>query len=218
MGYMKIGIEHHAVLYALLVQAACSVLGEPEGRRHMAAVTRAYGIQRGKRMAANADRNGDLRDMDAFFIYGEWKGEEGENLSSLVCADSCTVSTVRKCAWYDAWIRHGLAGYGTLYCRYVDAALAEGFGGSFTLDVQQAIGKGDETCIFRWNRPYDADKVMARKQADHERYILPFSFHCRELLETAETYFCTHCPEQAEQILSRTKQEYQRIFHMEVPL
>ena len=214
---MRIGIEHHAVLYALLVRSACEALGEEDGKRHMAAVTRLYGIRRGQRMAVNADRNNDPRDMNSFFIYGEWKGEPGENISSMSYPDSCSISTVKKCAWYDAWVKHSLTDYGTLYCRYVDAGLAEGFSGSFSLDVQSAIGKGDDTCVFRWNRPSNPDTVAARKEKDRHAYILPFTFHCCELTDTAEEYFRTHCPDEADTIIRRAEHDFQIIFNMEVP-
>ena len=169
-------------------------------------------------MAANAAQNGDPRDMNAFFIYGEWKGEEGENLSSMSYPDSCSVSTVRKCAWYDAWKKHSLLKEGTLYCHYVDAGLAEGFGGTFRLDVEQAIGKGDAVCIFRWNRPCDPDYVAYRRKEDNGRYILPFSFHLRELLEVTGEYLARQVPGQSGQIIREAWSAWSDIFTQEVIL
>ncbi|MBR3358712.1 MAG: L-2-amino-thiazoline-4-carboxylic acid hydrolase [Solobacterium sp.] len=213
---MKIGIEQHAVLYALLVKNACGHLGEQEGRNIMAKATYAYGIRRGQRMAAHADSRHDARDMNAFFIYGEWAGDPGENISSMSYTEDASISTVRKCAWYDAWKKHGLLKEGTLYCHYVDNGLADGFGGSFGLTVKQAIGKGDPCCVFRWNEPADPDYTASRKAEDSGKYILPFSFHCQELLDTVKETLQEAAPDHAEAILDSALNEYSAVFGREV--
>ena len=213
---MKIGIEHHAVLYALLVKHACSQLGGQEGRSLMAEATSAYGVKRGRRMAAHADERSDPRDMNAFFIYGEWTGEPGENLSSMSYTEDASISTVRKCAWYDAWEKHGLLKEGTLYCHYVDDGLTEGFHGSFGLQVEKAIGKGDACCVFRWSEAADPGHVASRKAEDSGKYILPFSFHCRELLETVKETLEARAPHDADTIVQNALSEFTAVFGTEV--
>ena len=167
-------------------------------------------------MAAHADSRNDARDMNAFFIYGEWTGEPGENISSMSYTEDASISTVRKCAWYDAWQKHGLLKEGTLYCHYVDDGLAKGFHGSFGLDVQQAIGKGDSCCVFCWNEAADPQYVASRKAEDSGKYILPFSFHCKELFDTVKEVLQRKAPACAERILSEALNEYTALFGMEV--
>ena len=182
----------------------------------MAKATSAYGIRRGRRMAEHAGSRNDARDMNAFFIYGEWAGEPGENLSFMSYTEDASISTVRKCAWYDAWKKHGLLKEGTLYCHYVDDGLTEGFCGSFKLTVEQAIGKGDPCCVFRWNEAADAAAVASRKAEDCGKYILPFSFHCQELLDTVKETLQENAPDQADAILNNALNEYTAVFGTEV--
>lgn len=170
-------IRHHAYLYAILCKAILEEAGEEKGEKLIHIFTQNYGIARGRRMKEHSPDGG----MNDFFIAGEWKGKEGENLSSLSYEKDRTVSRVTKCAWYDTWKDYGLVKEGSHYCRYIDRAICEGYGSDFSLEVPEAIGLGSARCIFIWNAPADQKKVEETKR----EYILPFDFHCRELLKHA---------------------------------
>lgn len=170
-------IRHHAYLYAILCKNILEEAGEEEGEGIIRAFTRSYGIARGRRMKEHA-ASGDMSD---FFIVGEWKGRQGENLSQLFYGEDRTVSEVSRCAWYDTWKRYDLLKEGSHYCRYIDKAICEGYGSDFSLDLKEAIGLGDARCIFIWNAIADQKKVEETKR----EYILPFDFHCEELLKHA---------------------------------
>ena len=185
------------MLYALLCKETIGCFGKEKGESSIRDFTRAYGIKRGKRMRDHSV-NGD---MDEFFINGEWKGKEGENISVMNFHDDCTESLVSKCAWYDAWKEYGLEGYGSYYCRYIDAAICEGYDGDFDLELQSAIGLGDGNCIFRWSGKADPEKVKNSER----HYILDFDHHCRELYECAERYL-------PEEVLEKVRDEFVSIF------
>ena len=72
-------IRHHAYLYAILCKTILEEAGEEEGEKLIHIFTQNYGIARGRRMKEHSPDGG----MNDFFIAGEWKGKEGENLSSL---------------------------------------------------------------------------------------------------------------------------------------
>ncbi|MCR4633587.1 MAG: L-2-amino-thiazoline-4-carboxylic acid hydrolase [Erysipelotrichaceae bacterium] len=169
-------ILHHALLYALLCKNILQI-HEEEGKQLIEAFTKEYGRSRGRRMRANSE-NGDLND---YFINGEWKGRPGENISKLSYEKDKTVSVVTKCAWYDTWKDYGLLEYGSYYCRYIDQAIAEGFDQDLVLNVKGSLGKGDEHCIFEWLQAADEEKVSSTER----KHILPFDFHCKEMLECA---------------------------------
>ena len=170
-------IRHHAYLYAILCRSILQEAGEEKGEELIRAFTRSYGNARGRRMRQHSPS----KDMDGFFIAGEWKGKEGENISSLSCEKDRTVSLVTKCAWYDTWKHYGLLKEGSHYCRYIDKAICEGYDAAFSLDVPEALGLGDRRCVFIWNAPADQKKV----QETEREHILPFDFHCEELLRHA---------------------------------
>ena len=206
----EIGIEQHAVLYALLARNTCKVFDEEQGREMMRKATRVYGRQRGRRMAENAVRADQPRDMTSFFLCGEWKGRDGENISEMKYEEQSTYSFVRKCAWHDAWEKYGLASYGHLYCLDIDDAICEGYAGSFGLQVEKAIGKGDDCCVFHWSEGTNTELLKElRKTHDH---ILPFSFHCRELAACVYDTLREEDPAAAEVILRKTREEFEKLY------
>ena len=171
-------ILHHALLYALLCKNILQVHGEEEGKQLIEAFTKEYGRCRGRRMRGNSE-TGDLND---YFINGEWKGRQGENISKLSFEKDKTVSVVTKCAWYDTWKDYGLLDFGPYYCKYIDEAIVEGFDPNLVLNVKEALGRGDARCVFEWLQAADEEKVSSAER----RHILPFDFHCKEMLECAK--------------------------------
>ena len=171
-------IRHHAYLYAVLCKNILQFYGKEKGEEVIYGLTHSYGVRRGKRMKDNSQFN----DINDFFINGEWKGQPGENISSLSYEKDQTSSTVTKCAWYDTWKEYGLLEYGTYYCHFIDKAICEGYDGGFTLDVPKALGYGDDECVFLWSAEADQKKV----EGSEKKHILPFDFHCKELLSCAK--------------------------------
>lgn len=190
-------ILHHALLYALLCKHTIEVLGKDEGEKAIEVFTRDYGLFRGRRMKDNS-LHGDIND---FFINGEWRGKPGENISQMSFEEGQSISVVSKCAWYDTWKKYGLLDYGPYYCRYIDKAIAEGYGSDFTLQVEETIGQGDERCIFKWTA--QADETLLNES--ERKHILPFEKHCKDLLNSAEKYL-------DETILAKTKEDFEKEF------
>ena len=203
-----IGIPNHAVFYALLVKAVYEQMHEGEAEALIEAFTVFYGRIRGMRMRSNADRLQYGCGLSAWFLTSEWRGEENENISKLKRSRGEAVTSVEKCGWYLTWKKYGLLNYGTQYCRWIDRAIATGFAGSFTLSIPETKAKGDKICRFVYAEREDAEEPIDAK----ESLVRPFSFHCRELLECAESVLSLNAPKQAALILNQAKREYRRIF------
>ena len=178
-------IRQHALLYALIAKHCLERYGREKGEELIRKITVLYGNTRGQRMAALAKQDNEDTDLNSFFIHGEWKGRDGENISSMSYEDDHTVSTVTECAWYDTWKEYGLLNYGTYYCRYIDKAICKGFAGSFDLEVKETISSGDGRCNFIWNEAVDEEELRRLKSEAEDMWILPFEFHVEELLECA---------------------------------
>lgn len=198
------GIRHHAALYGLLVKYIFKY-AKDDAQAIIEKLTRSYGLKRGQRMARLALENNEELNINTFLVHGEWMGEEGENSSTLSCDTDNTVSTVTKCAWYDYWKEYDLLPYGHYYCHYIDKALCEGFNADFSLDLDKAIGLGDDVCLFRWNRKYAEDYLVSHPK----KWILPFDFHCRELRDTAYEILDEDI---RDLILKEVDEEFKRMF------
>ena len=63
---------------------------------------------------------------------------------------------------------------------------------------------------FHWTQPADETKLLEIKKENKDRFIKPFSFHVQDLLEAAEKILAEKVPDKAEQILQRTKTDYEK--------
>ena len=109
---MPLTIEHHAVMFALLAKHAIEISGEKGKEAILAGMTR-YGNERGRRMALNALERGDKLPLLNSQAYGEWKPDfPGQMEFGVTCGMPVLHTYIAKCAWCDAWAKHGLTEYG----------------------------------------------------------------------------------------------------------
>ena len=205
------GIEAHALLYALVSKTVLDHYGQKEGEAILKEITETYGIHRGERMRKNAETAGYGSDLNAFFLSGEWEGKPGENVSALSAEAESTISEVSVCAWHDTWRKYGLLPYGSYYCRWIDAAIAKGFAGSFSLSAPCSKGAGDPICRFVWNEAYDPASLNREKQARSSSFVLPFSRHCEELLSSAEDVLSSADPAGSDSLLEEVMHEFEQM-------
>ena len=110
--HMPLTIEHHAVMFALLAKHAIEISGEKGKEAILAGMTR-YGNERGRRMALNALERGDKLTVLNSQAYGEWKPDfPGQMEFGVTCGMPVLHTYIAKCAWCDAWAKHGLTEYG----------------------------------------------------------------------------------------------------------
>ena len=202
-------IEDHALLCGLLVKHARLILGDPQGTALMKKVFVLYGNRRGQRMAFHAAERNLGTSADAYMLCGEWKGKTGENRSETFYEDDCVRSHVTKCAWLNTWEKYGLLSEGPLYCTCIDKAIAQGFAGSFTLSVEKTLSYGDPYCEFVYSSPVDPDQLN-QKRSSCSDLILPFDFHCRELLACADEVLSREIPEKKESMMAAVREEFTR--------
>ncbi|MEE3425726.1 MAG: hypothetical protein VZR26_09190, partial [Erysipelotrichaceae bacterium] len=69
----------------------------------------------------------------------------------------------------------------------------------------ETIGGGDERCVFKWSAPVDKDLVTGTKKA----HILPFDFHCKEMLESVKKVLDK---ELCETVLKKTQRDFEEEF------
>ena len=176
-------IEDHALIYALLCR---NVIGErKDGEKLIARITTSYGETRGRRMAKNALKENMALDLEAYFVFGEWKGKEAENISEIEYGEKETISKVSRCKWYDTWKKYDLEDYGRYYCKYIDRAICKGFDGDFDLVVEETLSENKKECLFRWNKSVNKERIAELKKYYKDRYIRSFDLHVKELLECA---------------------------------
>ena len=154
-------IEHHAILFALLAKHAIE-LCQDAGREAILAGMTTYGNERGRRMAANALARGDELTTLTNQAYGEWRPDyDGQMEFGQLQTEPTFKTYVSRCAWCDAWKKHGLTEYGKLYCVNVDNAVYQGFRPDFVCTpTAAAMSWGGERCEFDWGYPLTPEETL----------------------------------------------------------
>ena len=207
-------IEHHATIFALLAKYAIELCGEEAYEVIQKGMIR-YGRERGRRMAVNAISNGDELNAMANQIYGEWTTDfEGQMEFGYLQSEPSLRTYVSKCAWCDAWNKHGLLEYGKLYCENVDAAVYQGFSEDFVCTpLTKSLSNGGEQCQFDWQFPVeDMEDMQRRKEAAGLSFVKNFNFHTAHLLKTVGDTIKDSLAENGEVAVKKAIEEYIRIF------
>lgn len=181
-------IEHHAILFAYLAKRAIEICGE-EGKEAILAGMTTYGNERGQRMAANALAHGDELSTMKNQAYGEWKPDyDGQMEFGQLRTEPTLQTYISKCAWCDAWKKHGLTELGKLYCVNVDNAVYQGFRSDFVCTpTTTAMSWGGERCEFDWGHPLSPGEVSALAEKKKElgtSCMKDFNFHTAHLKST----------------------------------
>ena len=177
-------IEQHAVMAALLAKYAISEFGDDGRDAFVSGITR-MGIERGTRMAARAILRGDRLDYVNYQAYGEWKPQPGQMDFAVAETQPETVTVARKCAWNEAWKKHGLEEYGKYYCVTVDDAIARGFWPDLRCDTHSNLSWGASQCEFHWGVPMSEEdlKRLSDKKAElGDTCVRDFNYHVGHVL------------------------------------
>lgn len=206
-------VEHHAVYYALLVKQALSY-DEEQGKDRVLQATRRYGEDRGRRMAGEAQKNGDPLIPATYFVYGELPAVTGESESALSFENGHIHSTVTKCGWIEAWKRHGLLEYGRCYCEVIDEGVYAGFSPSLKLKIASRLSCGEDACRFDFGQWKDTDGELVQEAAGRlgDRFRKDFLFHTRKLKEVMGGYLEEVYGEKGFEMTKKADEEFGLIF------
>lgn len=189
-------IADHAALFAFISRSASAIIGA-EGRIAVIAGVRAYGRERGMRMAMRAIADGEDLDAKNYIVYGEWTDEDGE-CASEVDSIAPMSSRVVRCGWCETWRRLGVVEDGAVYCDHIDESIVRGFSPKIELKVGVPISRGGESCSFRWPGLAFADEeelrsLHAKRAEIVDRVARGFLFHTAHLFSTLRRSLMLRC-------------------------
>ncbi len=174
-------IEHHAVLFALMAKHGVELCGE-RGRESILKGMTIYGKERGRRMAWNARQRGDEINTLTNQAYGEWKPDyDGQMEFGQIGIQPALRTYISKCAWCDAWKKHGLTEYGKRYCVNVDNAVYQGYQDTYVCtQMTEPMSWGGQRCEFDWGcalTPVENEALAAKKRELGTSCMKDFTFH-----------------------------------------
>lgn len=200
----------HAYLAAKYYVYLTKEFGE-RGKKAFLHATQYYALQRGRRMAQRAIRDGRDLTQETYNYYGEWVNTEDVKKSG--CAnkmeqrpDGALVVTV--CPWHTQFQEMGLSEAGAAYCMDLDASISRGFNPFLGYQVDQTLHQGD-CCIHRL---LTGDICEGAKKGKNPEGLKSFEYHCAHLYwayhEVTEAIFKEEGVKVNEQVLKDFMEEY----------
>ena len=212
-------IEHHATLFALFAKHAVTLCGKKGEEAILSGMT-TYGNERGARMAANALAHGDPLNTMTNQAYGEWKPDyDGQMEFGQLRTEPTLQTYISKCAWCDAWKKHGLTEYGKLYCVNVDNAVYQGFRSDFVCTATKtAMSWGGDRCEFDWGHPLtpEENEQLAKKKKELGTSCMKdFNFHTAHIKHIISKTLKEQLGEDGDKIISLALHDYVDLFGKE---
>lgn len=212
-------IEHHAMLFAFLAKHAIELCGE-KGKAAILEGMTAYGNERGSRMAANALAHGDELNTMTNQAYGEWKPDYDGQMEFGVLRTEPTLQTyISRCAWCEAWKKHGITEYGKYYCVNVDNAVYQGFRSDLVCTpTATSMSWGGCRCEFDWGYPLSPEEVesLAKKKKELGTSCMKdFNFHTAHLKHTICKTLIELLGEQGQKAVDLALSDYVKTFGQE---
>lgn len=184
----------HAFLAARYYMGLTEAFGD---RGHAAFIhgIQYYGMQRGRRMAQRAIRDGQPLTYETYCRYGEWVNTEEIKNAGLANHvevpryDPDYVMNIYSCPWHKQFENMGLKEAGLAYCSVLDASICRGFNPEITYEVPQTLHDHDHCIQIVRNAGLSPDTKIEKNPEG----IRSFEYHCAHtywaLAEVSEAIF-----------------------------
>lgn len=169
----------HAWLAAKYYEHLTRAFGD-RGKEAFVHATRHYAMQRGRRMAQRAIRDGQPLTQASYNYYGEWvpsaemKALDAHNQSSVQPDGSLKIT---RCPWHAQFVEMGMEEAGREYCRVLDSAISMGFNPALGYVVEQTLHT-HACCIHRLT---SGSMGEGGDRGKHPAGLRDFAYHCGHL-------------------------------------
>lgn len=139
--------------------------------------TQYYAMQRGRRMAQRAIRDGRELTQETYNYYGEWVNTE--EIKAQGCANVSRQAEdgtlhIFQCPWYTQFQEMGLKEAGALYCKDLDSSISRGFNPFLQYQVDQTLHTAD-CCI---HKILTGDICAGADKGKNPESLKSFEYHC----------------------------------------
>ncbi len=206
--------SHHAMLFVYAAKETIDSAGQ-EGVEAVVEAVKTYGLQRGRRMAARARKDGSPVNALTYTTYSEWECFPGQIERRTVKEGGKLHILYTRCPWYTLWNAAGLLEYGKYYCDYVDEAMMKGFGlKSGRLEHSRADGYECCDIVFpggRYTREMFANAEAARAAVSGD-VKMPWEYHIGHLYHCLRESITKRLGKKGQKCLDRALVSYEKEF------
>ena len=193
-------------------------LTEQFGERGKAAflhATQYYALQRGRRMAQRAIRDGRELTQETYNYYGEWVNTE--EVKALGCANVSRQAEdgtlhITSCPWYTQFQEMGLPEAGAMYCRDLDSSISRGFNPFLQYRVDQTLHTAD-CCI---HRILTGDICAGAGKGKNPESLKSFEYHCAHSFWSYREVVLAIFQEEGQSVIDKVLTDFTRDYGTEM--
>ena len=146
--YQTPGFGLAAQLFATMCKVIIQRLGAVEGEALIKEAVESFGHERGKRIAQKVAAQGKPLSFKNWLIYTDVEG--GNFPVNPYIAKHDLLAPVQACSFKMAAREWGLEEYASIYCKYADYAILEGYNPDIKLILEPRHKTGNDHCLFRY--------------------------------------------------------------------
>ena len=191
----------------------------PQGRMAFVHGTQYYGMQRGRRMAQRAIRDGaQALTYEVYCQYGEWVSTQEckelgcSNLTTILERSPDVVRRIDRCAWHTQFQEMGLIEAGDLYCQHIDRSICRGFNPELVYEVPHTLNNSD-CCIHIIRETGFTDQTNSTKKME---YVRDFEYHCAHSYWAYHEVICAIFASAGEQLCTAVLQDFSQAYGSEM--
>lgn len=184
---------------------------EDRGLRAFIHGTQYYAMQRGRRMAQRAIRDGKELTQDVYNQYGEWVNTEeikAEGIANKMEVTPEGYLKITQCPWYTQFREMGLTQAGAEYCRHLDSAISRGFNPYLNYVVDTTLHDSD-CCIHRLA---SGGIAQGSEKGKNPAGLKNFEYHCAHSYwayqEVTASIFQSEGEKVSQAVLADIEQDY----------
>ena len=200
----------HAYIAAKYYQYLTQYFGD-RGKQAFLHATQYYALQRGRRMAQRAIRDGRQLTQETYNYYGEWVNTDEikkEGCANVIEPQADGSMKVTVCPWYNQFQEMGLYEAGEIYCSDLDRSISRGFNPFLKYEMVQTLHNADY-CI---QRIQTGNICAGAEKGKNPESLRSFEYHCAHMYwsynEVAEAIFLTEGRKVSENVLADFVSDY----------
>ena len=146
--YHTPGFGFAAQLFASMAREVIAEMGQDKGEALIKRAVESFGRERGKRIAERVTGKGKPLSLRNWIIYTDI---DGSNFPAKVTFPEGDLEAhVKNCSFIQAADVWGLRDYASLYCKYADYAILDGYNPDVHLTLKSRHETGNDYCAFRY--------------------------------------------------------------------
>jgi len=147
--YFTSHISMLAQLFGTMAKVVIEKLGKEKGIPIVVETVKAFGKERGSKIAKKVVEQGLPLSFKNFLVYTDLDTSNSHNMVPKI-EDGELIIEISRCDFSDAAKQWGVEKYAAHYCRHIDIAILEGYNPDLKIEVPEDLTSGGKMCVLKY--------------------------------------------------------------------